>query len=254
MAAPTTGTGGSGATDAGGAWTYTTGDPNAAGIVVIVQILQDGATTGALSSIVGTNIENLAGTDNEWTAIVTDSPCGSPTAALQHIFIGRTINVDPPTISGANSTSEDLYFIDNTFGNVNTGTTLAAVIENGTAGSTANEAGTGTTVSDAAVQTLGPDRLALAFIGGNDDPASFASQFTGETGGDWGLLNSFGSSTGTDGSVVIQRATMTSAGTINGGTYTVGSSFAWGVVGFALIGTTAGGNTYEKAGFGRESM
>ena len=47
---------------------------------------------------------------------------------------------------------------------------------------------------------------------------------------------------------------LASAGTIDGGSDTVVSA-AWGVVGFALIGTTVGGggNTYTKAGYGKES-
>ena len=238
MAAPNLVSGGIGVTDAGGAWTYTCGNPVAAGRVVVVQILQDGTTTGALTSIVGTNIENLAGTDNVWTVVAVDQPCGDPTAALQHVYIGRTINTSAPTISGGNSTSEDLYITDGGFNNVNTGTTLAAVIENGSAGATANEVGTGTTVTDTAVQTLGPDRLAVNLTGGNDDPTDFALAFTGESGGNWETANSFGSSSGTDGSVNFQVATIASAGTINGGSRTVGASFSWGTIGFALIGTT----------------
>jgi hypothetical protein len=238
MAAPSIAANPIGATDAGGAWTFTTGAAHTAGLGFILAILQDGTTTGAVTLGTCTNLENLAGTGNTLTTIVVDSACGSPTAGLLHIFIGRVVSTAVFTVAGGNSTSEDLYLLGTTFNNMATGTTLATVIENGTAGSTANGVGTGTTVSDTAVTTLGPDRLALNIVGGNDDPTGFNSDFTGETGGDWTQQGNFGSSTGTDGSVNQNAATITSAGTIDGGTYTVGTSFGWGCLGFALIGTT----------------
>lgn len=237
MTAPTySGNSSTGATDAGGAWTYTCAAPLAAGRVIIVQILQDGATTGALTSIVGTNIENLAGTDNVWTAVAVDQPVGSPTAALQHIYIGRSLSTTAPTISGGNSTSEDLYILAYEFLDVSTGTTLATVIENGSAGATANGAGTSATASDTAVTTLGSDRLALNFIAVNDDNSIIV--FSGQSGGTWAATGFYLDSAGTDGSIALRVAAMPAAGTIDGGTGSITDSDAWGVVGFALIGTT----------------
>lgn len=224
-----------GATDAGGAWTYSAPAANAVGNVIIFQALQDGSTGGAVALTGASNIENLAGTDNAWTSIGAFN-VGNPTAAIQHLWIGRAINTSGfPSASGTNSTSEDLYMLMYEFSSVNTGTTLSDVIENGSAGSTPNGVGTSTTVSDTGVTTLGADRLALNCIATNDD--NNFGPFTGETGGNWVPANSYFDASGTDGSVQIEQADMTSAGTIDGGTSTIVSS-AWGVVGFALIGTT----------------
>lgn len=240
MAAPTFVRAYNGATDIGGAWaTASTSDGGTIGDVVVLHVLQDGATTGAVAITGAANVENLAGTNNAWTTVATDVPVGSPTAALQHIFIGRRLdNLGDPNASGTNSTSEDLYWLLYEFTDVATGSTLATVIENVTAGVTANGFGTSVTISDTAVTTLGSDRLALNLCGLNDDASGLAS-FAGETGGDWAIPSGalFESASGTDGTVALQAAAMPSAGTINGGTDTI-VSMAWGVVGFALIGTT----------------
>ena len=236
MAAPSYVNAGTGATDSGGAWSYTCQASAAAGRVFIVQILQDGATSGALSSVVGTNIENLGGTDNVWTAVAINQPVGSPTAALQHIYIGRALSTSAPTISGANSTSEDLYIRSYQFTDVSTGTTLATVVENG-AGTSANGVGSSNTASDTAVATLGPARLALNFLAVDDDNA--LAQFSGQSGGTWTEVAEYANSSGTDGAIQMQYASMPGVWTIDGGTASITDSDNWGVVGFALIGTTA---------------
>ena len=208
---------------------------------MIVHILQDGLSTAAVSSVVGTNIENLAGTDNVWTPIATGSvnntfiAVGNPDAALHFLHIGRCLSTSAPTISGANSTSEDLYILSHEFSGVNTGTSLSDVIENGSAGTMASGDGTSTTVSDTDVTTLGAERLALNFVGIADDASGLAS-FTGETGGDWTLPANalFESASGTDGTVAMMIAEIASAGTIGGGSDTI-VNLPWGVIGFALI-------------------
>lgn len=126
-----------GATDAGGVWAAS-GAAGTAGDVVIVQILQDGTSNGVVSFTGASHIENLAGTDNAWTQIMGPNadgsfPVGSPAQARQFLFIGRLIDTTAPTISGGNSTSEDLYWKFHEFSGVSVGTTLAEVIENGTA-------------------------------------------------------------------------------------------------------------------------
>lgn len=242
MTAPTFDSAGAGATDAGGVWAYTVTGGIAAGRVIIVQILQDGTTNGAVTVTGASNIENLAGTDNQWTQIPGPNgdsswPVGSPAAARQFLYIGRCLSTSSPTISGGNSTSEDLYIRSYTFVDVNTGTTLSDVIENSSAGSAVNGSGTGTTVSDTGVTTLDVDRLALQLVAINDDVAVDA--FAGETGGDWvEPVAEYAEASGTDGCLQLQTADMAAAGTINGGTDTIVSA-GWGVVGFALIGTTA---------------
>jgi hypothetical protein len=207
------------------------------GNVILLQILRDGDTSGA--SVVDTNstIENLAGTDDTMTEItqVNGEPVGNPQAARQQLWLGRALATSVNADIG-NAGGDDLYIVLHEFSNVNTGTTIASVFENVTAGVLANGAGTSTTVADTGVTTLGVDRLALNCVGINDDATGIAS-FTGETGGDWTMVKSFESSTGTDGTASLMTAAMAAAGTINGGTATI-TSDGWGVVGFALIGTT----------------
>jgi hypothetical protein len=223
-----------GAVDTMGAWTATGATPLAVGNIVILQVLSDG--TGAAPTFTSaTNIENLAGTDNAWTSIGTNFAVGSPTLANQHLWIGRTINTSAPTFTGGNSSGDDLYFRMYEFAGVNTGTTLAAVIENATAGSTVNSAGTSATIADASVQTLGANRLALNFVGGSDDNAIDA--FTGMTGGTWAeAVAEYAESSGTDGVIQLQTATLDAAGTIDNGTDGwADATDGWGCVGFALI-------------------
>ena len=156
-------------------------------------------------------MRNLAGTANQWTVITGPNgdgswPIGGSGEARQFLIIGRTTGAgSAPGLSGTNSTSEDLYIRSYEFTNVSTGTTLATVIENGTAGSTTNDAATDGTIRDSAVTTLGPDRLALNFIGINDDNAIAA--MTGMTGGTWAeAVAEYAESSGTDASIGLQTA------------------------------------------------
>jgi hypothetical protein len=255
MAAPTWVASSAGITDSAGAWAHTGPAPGAAGRILITQLLQDGTNASAPTITSVTNAENLVGTDNVFT-FIGSFDVGSPVTAKQLLWIGRSLSTSAPVITGSNVGGDDVYVQMHEFQDVNTGVALADVIENSTAGSTSNGTGTGTTVSDTAVVTLDVDRLALNLTGGDDDPTSFAGTLTGQSGGTWVQRASFGSSTGTDGSVNLNTAAMAAAGTIDGGTYTVGTSFGWGVVGFALIGTTAAGPTtslsFGQQGFDRD--
>ena len=232
MAAPAYAGRGIGETDAASPVTTISGRVATVGNVVILQILQDGPTAGLTLDFVD-DVEDLAGTANTMTSIGA-FPVGSPTAALQHLWIGRATAA---AIAGADVSgyaSEDIYVLFWEFSDVNTGTTLADVIENGTAGNATNGAGTSDTILDTAVTTLGADRLALNFVAVNDDNALDA--FTGMTGGTWGEPGvEYADAAGTDGAIGLQTAAMASAGTIDGGTLTMAASDAWGVVGFALI-------------------
>lgn len=65
------------------------------------------------------------------------------------------------------------------------------------------DAASSNTASDAPVIAIGPDRLALNFVGVNDDNA--ISTFTGETGGDWVFaVSPYADSGGTDGAIGLQ--------------------------------------------------
>lgn len=246
MAAPSFVAAGTGSTDAGGAWTHTCVTPAAAGNLIIVQILQDGGSSAVLSSVVGTNIENLAGTDNTWTVLLDGGHAvGASAEAWQHIFIGRSLSTSAPTISGANSTSEDLYIRSYEFSGVNTGTTLDTVVENAV---NANKTlwrsnGTGTTVEDASVVTTGADRLALNFVAVNDDLEMFI--LGGATNGPWVLQTQYATASGTDGAIGLQTRTLASAATVDGGSFGIGATVAWGAVGFALIPAASGPATHQ---------
>jgi hypothetical protein len=94
--------------------------------------------------------------------------------------------------------------------------------------------GTSTTISAQTVTTAGDGRLAVSFVFVNDDNA--VGSFIGESGGNWEeATNEFTSSAGSDGCIQLQTATIGSAGTISGGSYTMSASDPWGVRSFALI-------------------
>lgn len=253
MAIPSFTQASAGVTDAGGAWSYASDFTNSSKLLIF-QVLQDGTTAdvmgtppsvGAVDTRLSvTNCLALDGTASAITYLGTFN-VGSATAALQHLWIGRGSSAGTSQIGGNNSTSEDLYIRLYEFQNVSTGTTLSTVIENASAGATTNGVGTSTTAADTSVQTLGADRLALNLLAINDDNP-FAG-FTGESGGTWTTRASFASATGTDGAVYLADAAMATAGTIDGGTGSITDSDAWGVVGFALIGTTVDTPSLNKS-------
>lgn len=225
-----------GETDATGPWSYTITAPAAAGNLIIVQVFQDATSANnAISITSATNVENLAGTDNVFTALAaTGSDVGSAAAGYQYIFIGRALNLSAIVITGGNSGADDIYIRAYEFSGVVKGTTLATVIENSTAGSFANGAGTSTTCADTGVTTLGADRLALNFVALADDAMGLAA-FAGQSGGTWALpVAIYETATGTDATLGLNTAPIAVAGTINGGTDAI-TSIAWGVIGFALI-------------------
>lgn len=259
MAAPSfvVGTTFGGATDAGGAWSLSSGNsPATIGDIILLAILQDGSSANNAIAITGTGagvVENLAGTDNTWTQIGTVGfAVGSPTAAFLYLYLARVIGTGSLlTYSGTNSGSDDIYAKAWEFTGVSTGTTLATVIENG-GGTTGTVVGTSATASDAGVTTNGADRLAVNILGINDDNPF--TTFTGMTGGTWvDSGDGYADATGTDGAVYMSYATMASAGTIDGGTGSITDSDSWGTVGFAFIPPASSGSTYTKAGFAKEN-
>jgi len=220
--------------DLGGVFIVTGSVSGAVGRLMILHLVQDGTTDGALTQTSATNVENLAGTDNAWTFIGEFSG-GASDEFRHYLWIARSLSVlSAPTFTGGNSTSEDVFSRMYEFSGCSLGTTLETVIENSTAGTATGAGGTGTTVSDVAVVTRGPGRLALNFIGFNDDLTGYDGSFTSETGGDWASVASAGTSSGTDAASNLNTAAIASPGTIDGGTMTI-TSMAWGVIGFALI-------------------
>lgn len=204
MAAPRFIAASTGATDAGGAWSYTCAAPGAAGRLIIVQALQDGVTVQSVAVTAGTNITAIDGTANTWTRIPGDVqggewPVGTG-VGLQHLWVGRSTGTSAPTISGTNSTSEDLYIRAYEFADVSTGTTLAAILDSYSTNNIG--AGISATASDMSVTTTGPDRLALNFVVVTDDNA--IAVFTGQTGGTWVEVAEYAEPSGTDGAVQLQ--------------------------------------------------
>lgn len=207
--------------------------------MVLLAVLQDGTGADATISAIGSPLADLAGTTSAATKIGTTFAVGSAAVAKIHIWLMRVAAATDTNTTLNSSDGNDLYWGYWVYRDVSIGTTLATVIENVTAGSTASDAATNATVADAGVTTLGVDRLAIQVIGISDDNAQVA--FTSETGGDWTeSTGEHASATGTDGSIGVQHAAMASAGTINGGTFTqADATDGWGTVGFAFIGTTS---------------
>ena len=244
MAIPSFVAASAGATDAGGTWSYTGTGAGAAGRLMLVQVEQCGATSsGAITVTSVTNIEDLSGTDNLMTELdATGYPTGSVGAAAgyQYVFLGRSLNTTAPVITGGGSTSDDIYVRMYEFQNASTGTTLATVVENVSAGGVVNGAGAVAAVTDSSVTTRGPNRLALNLICADNDNTIGA--LTGQTGGTWAeLVAEYSSSTGTDGMLSLQGADMVAPGTIDGGSVSMGGTpngnANWGNIGFALIGS-----------------
>lgn len=236
MAAPTwPGHPSNGATDSGGAWSYSAAAQTAEPFMIFVA-LQDGTTAAAVGLSGATNYEALDGTDGTLTKVGAFA-VGSPQTAILHVWVGRSLTDGTSTISGTNSTSEDLYMQAGYFIGVSAGTTLATVIENGTAGSTQATSGTGTTMSAPSIQSLGRDRLGIVISGADDDAWTVAmGDYTGGSGTITAAFG-WGSATGTDGAEGLNYRAMPNATTDSGATLTI-SSAGWGAVGFALIGTT----------------
>lgn len=203
MAAPSYITAAVGATDATGAWSYTSPSPGAVGRVYIVQLLQDGtAAAPTISSV--TNAEQLNGTDNNLTSIGSFA-VGNPTAANQHLWIGRSTSTSAMVITGANAGGDDVYVRVYVFSDVSTGTTLATVIENigGTSDLYRTTVGTSSTPSPAQVTSSGPDRVPINCYAVNDDN-TFGGVTGSVTGGDWTQASpSYAESSGTDGMIAF---------------------------------------------------
>lgn len=96
---------------------------------------------------------------------------------------------------------------------------------------------TSTTPSDAGVTTPGANYLAINLL---SQPSQFlGSAFTGESGGTWSLVYSYSTSAPR---TMLHTATMASAGTIDGGSTTVGGSVSWCSFGGALAPVSAAPN------------
>jgi hypothetical protein len=218
------------------------------GNIIILQVVLDGDSdlNGLTFNDTNDTVEALDGTDNTMTTITAPSQIGV-SASSHWLYIGRSMVTGTVSID-VTTAGEDAYCRVYEFSGVHTGTALTDVIENASAGAFINGTGNSASVLDTTVTTLGADRLALNFIGVNDDSTAAYSSFTSETGGDWTLTDQFEASAGTDAAILLQTADMASAGTIDGGSMAMDSD-PWGVIGFALIPPAAAGGTEDPFPF-----
>jgi len=93
------------------------------------------------------------------------------------------------------------------------------------------------------VATTGANEIAVSFYFIQDNNEAYS--FTGESGGDWiESVNDFETKAGADGLIGINTATMSTAGTISGGSFDMGRADPWGLRSLALIPAT-GADNYE---------
>lgn len=236
MAAPTFVQAGTGVTGTTG--TVAVDIPQAGTVAGDLLILQSGKSgTGAkpaLSSFA--NIESLSGTANAMTELSAgeEGVGAGGTVGEHNLWFGRIIATNTVTSVTVSIPAADQVIRLYQFTGVNAGTALSDVIENDTADYSNGTPLTQAAINDTAVVTNDVDRFACNFVFVVDD--NVVGAFTGESGGDWALTASYTSSAGNpDGGIHLENATIASAGTIDGGSYTMAASDAWGVIGFALI-------------------
>lgn len=115
---------------------------------------------------------------------------------------------------------------------------FSGVIATGTPYENANRTGVGSpasTISQESITTVGSDRLCAHFLAIVDENLSL-SDFTGETGGNFAeSIAEYGASPGEDVTLQMQTATMASAGTISGGSFSVSIAARYARHVFALI-------------------
>lgn len=204
-----------------------------AGNLIVAHYLCRGATDDVTRSNV-VNITNLATTpNNSINPIAINRDVGLAGGNKHGMYAGRvtangTCSADFTVGASGNDIAVRMYeFSDEIQGNTDDGVGL---FENESGAQVQTNFGTGTTVTDRSVQTLGSDRLAVSLLAVAANQA--LDDFTGETGGDWAeAVAEFASATGT---LQVQTAQMPSAGTIDGGSFTI-SSADWGVISFGII-------------------
>lgn len=202
-----------------------------AGNIIVVHLLNDG-TVYDRSNGTHTNLEALDGTASSHTTIFEAVEVGNPATATHSAYIGRATSggtVSLGLVTGASG--EDVFARIYEFTLVNRGKATASVIENGTSVAGQNFS-TDTAAGDCPVTSNGRDRLAVNLLSINASQACVS--FTGESPGDWTETVAEYIGTGTVGTIQLQTAELTSAATLDGGTFAI-TSAAWGSISFALI-------------------
>lgn len=203
-----------------------------AGNLLLVHVLIRGSTVD-YSDGTFVNIQKQAGGAG-YSAWVSGN-VGGGAASKMDLYIGRatangTCSVDYTVGASGNDLFIRIYEFAGVF---NSGVNVPPVgtSENGV-DTEDHGAATSTTLTDAAVTTNGLQRLACNFfaLASNQTPGDL----TGETGGDWSVVDTFASGVGVLGTLQLQTAPMPTAGTIDGGSVAV-SSTDFGNIGLALI-------------------
>ena len=192
--------------------------------VIVLQAYSDGLSDDF--EIGGyANLEDLAGSSG--LTFVTSTPVGA--TARFSVFMGRVIAGGTCSVDlTVGASGEDLVCLLYEFSDLFTTTALAGILDNAEA---AGNAGTSTTVAHATHTTHGDDRLIIELIGIN--AAQALASFSGETGGDYTLEAEY-QGAGTVGTIGLQTASIPTANTLAGGTFSIASA-AWGAWGAALV-------------------
>lgn len=219
---------------------FTTGSGNVATLagttatnLLLIHVVEDGFS---LDWNIGgyANIENLNGTDNDAGFLWVDSNVGGLPSAGHTLLIARSLGGTAQWTLDVGASGNDLFTRMYEFsGVITTTTTNDTTCENGATpvpDFSHTNAGDGISISGVAVTSNGDNRLAVQIIGINNNRT-----FSPLTGWDEPVVE-FNSATGTAATLGINTFSMPSATTKAGGTTTM-TSAAWGVFGFALIGT-----------------
>ncbi len=221
---------GAGALSTGGTAATVSKTGCTAGNLVIVHIAAAGGTAEASYLFPVVNAEDLNGADNDLT-LCASANVGSGPEARHAMYLGRvmangTCSTDFAPSSGTDEAIARIY----EFSGEAEGTTFANICENDNTTHGAG-AGTGTSVNDDSVITSAADRLCLQIVCVTLDTT--LGNFTGETGGDWTeAVAEYANATAVM-TIQLQTAAMAVAGTIDGGTMTIGSA-GWGMFGTAI--------------------
>lgn len=205
------------------------------GDLIVVHYLVRGGVDDVIRSNV-INITNLSTlTTNSLNLITNNRDVGLAGGSKHGFYAGRvtadgTCSADFTVGGSGNDIFVRMYqFSGEILGNTDDGIGLF----DNEGGQFQSDGQTGTTLSDRAVTTAGPDRLCVSLnsVAGNQALGSF----TGETGGDWTeAVAEFASATGATGTIQLQTAGLATAGTINGGSIAI-TSADWGVISFGII-------------------
>lgn len=207
-----------------------------AGNLLVLHMSVGGVTGDWSGWSTAVNISALDGTASSLSALLSGGSF--------QIYVGRvTSNGTCSANVAVGASGEDIVARVYEFSGEATGTTVATVFENA-GGLTDNASGTGTSVGDAITVTNAGDRLAINLV--SLDTAQAIAHFTGASGGTWAEAET--EYIGTTLTLQLQKADMTSAGTIDGGSVTVGSSTPWLTIGTAIIHESGGGGGGSAGG------